>query len=81
MSKNSQWIVGVNAVASSIEKDPDNVREVLIEAGSQPGTNMSYSVSYIEAPCGGSASCVVASITSCVISHSRIHEYRPIWSM
>ena len=35
MSKQNQWIVGVNAVASSIEKDPDNVREVLIEAGSK----------------------------------------------
>jgi len=35
MSKQNQWIVGVNAVASSIEKDPENVREVLIEAGSK----------------------------------------------
>ncbi len=35
MSKQNQWIVGVNAVASSIEKDPDNVREVLIEAGTK----------------------------------------------
>lgn len=35
MSKQNQWIVGVNAVASSIENDADNVREVLIEAGSK----------------------------------------------
>jgi 23S rRNA (guanosine2251-2'-O)-methyltransferase len=35
MSKNNQWIVGVNAVASSIENDADNVREVLVEAGSK----------------------------------------------
>ena len=35
MSKQNQWIVGVNAVASSIEKDAENVREVLIEAGSK----------------------------------------------
>lgn len=35
MSKQNQWIVGVNAVASSIEKDPENVREVLIEAGAK----------------------------------------------
>ena len=30
MSKQNQWIVGVNAVASSIENDADNVREVLV---------------------------------------------------
>jgi 23S rRNA (guanosine2251-2'-O)-methyltransferase len=35
MSKHNQWIVGVNAVASSIENDADNVREVLVEAGSK----------------------------------------------
>ncbi|MEG2806105.1 23S rRNA (guanosine(2251)-2'-O)-methyltransferase RlmB [Stenotrophomonas sp.] len=35
MSKQSQWIVGVNAVASSIENDAENVREVLIEAGAK----------------------------------------------
>ena len=35
MSKQNQWIVGVNAVASAIEKDAENVREVLIEAGSK----------------------------------------------
>ncbi|MCF5929797.1 23S rRNA (guanosine(2251)-2'-O)-methyltransferase RlmB [Xanthomonas perforans] len=35
MSKQNQWIVGVNAVASSVENDADNVREMLIEAGSK----------------------------------------------
>lgn len=35
MSKQNQWIVGVNAVASSIENDAENVREVLVEAGSK----------------------------------------------
>ncbi|KIJ00909.1 23S rRNA (guanosine(2251)-2'-O)-methyltransferase RlmB [Xanthomonas phaseoli pv. phaseoli] len=35
MSKQNQWIVGVNAIASSVENDADNVREVLIEAGSK----------------------------------------------
>ncbi len=35
MSKQNQWIVGVNAVASSIDNDADNVREVLVEAGSK----------------------------------------------
>jgi len=34
-NKQNQWIVGVNAVASSIENDADNVREVLVEAGSK----------------------------------------------
>ena len=33
MSKRNQWIVGVNAVASAIENDADNVREVLVEGG------------------------------------------------
>jgi 23S rRNA (guanosine2251-2'-O)-methyltransferase len=33
MSKDSQWIAGINAVASAIEHDPGNVREVLLEAG------------------------------------------------
>ncbi|MBB1472079.1 MULTISPECIES: 23S rRNA (guanosine(2251)-2'-O)-methyltransferase RlmB [unclassified Luteimonas] len=32
-SKQNQWIVGINAVASAIEHDADNVREVLLEAG------------------------------------------------
>lgn len=35
MSKQNQWIVGVNAVASSIENDAENVREVLVEGGSK----------------------------------------------
>src|SRR3546814_16897825 len=35
MSKDSQWIAGINAVASAIEHDPDNVREVLLEAGAK----------------------------------------------
>ena len=33
MSKQNQWVVGLNAVASSIEHDADHVREVLVEAG------------------------------------------------
>jgi 23S rRNA (guanosine2251-2'-O)-methyltransferase len=33
MSKDSQWIAGINAVASAIEHDAENVREVLLEAG------------------------------------------------
>ncbi len=33
MSKDSPWIAGINAVASAIEHDGDNVREILIEAG------------------------------------------------
>ena len=33
MSKSSQWIVGLNAVASALEHDAENVREVLLEAG------------------------------------------------
>jgi 23S rRNA (guanosine2251-2'-O)-methyltransferase len=35
MSKDSQWIAGINAVASAIEHDGDNVREVLLEAGAR----------------------------------------------
>jgi len=35
MSKDSQWIAGINAVAAAIEHDADNVREVLIEAGAK----------------------------------------------
>jgi 23S rRNA (guanosine2251-2'-O)-methyltransferase len=35
MSKQNQWIVGVNAVASAIENDADHVREVLVEGGSK----------------------------------------------
>ena len=33
MSKQSQWIVGLNAVASALEHDAEHVREVLLEAG------------------------------------------------
>lgn len=35
MSKQNQWIVGVNAVASAIENDAEHVREVLVEGGSK----------------------------------------------
>ncbi len=33
MSKSSQWIVGINAVASALEHDAEHVREVLLDAG------------------------------------------------
>jgi len=33
MSKQGQWIAGINAVVSALEHDVENVREVLIEAG------------------------------------------------
>lgn len=32
-NKDSQWIVGINAVTAAIEHDAENVREVLLEAG------------------------------------------------
>ncbi|HHW4679257.1 MAG TPA: 23S rRNA (guanosine(2251)-2'-O)-methyltransferase RlmB [Xylella sp.] len=35
MNKQNQWIVGINAVVSSIENDAEHVREVLVEAGSK----------------------------------------------
>lgn len=35
MSKDNQWIAGINAVASAVEHDADNVREVLMEAGAR----------------------------------------------
>ena len=35
MSKDSQWIAGINAVASAIEHDAGNVREILVEAGAK----------------------------------------------
>lgn len=35
MSKDNQWIVGINAVSAAIEHDADNVREVLLEAGAR----------------------------------------------
>src|SRR5690606_14840610 len=35
MSKENQWIAGINAVAAAVEHDADNVREVLLEAGAK----------------------------------------------
>ncbi|AXI83651.1 23S rRNA (guanosine(2251)-2'-O)-methyltransferase RlmB [Xylella taiwanensis] len=35
MNKQNQWIVGINAVVSSIENDAEHVREVLVEIGSK----------------------------------------------
>ena len=35
MSNDSQWIAGINAVASALEHDAENVREVLLEAGAR----------------------------------------------
>ena len=35
MSKTSQWISGINAVASALEHDIAHVREVLVEAGNK----------------------------------------------
>lgn len=35
MSKESQWVVGLNAVSAALEHDSEHVLEVLIEAGSQ----------------------------------------------
>ena len=35
MGKDSQWIAGINAVASAVEHDAGNVREVLVEAGAK----------------------------------------------
>ncbi|MEN1957716.1 23S rRNA (guanosine(2251)-2'-O)-methyltransferase RlmB [Luteimonas sp. MJ204] len=34
-NKQNQWIVGINAVASAVEHDADNVREVLLEAAAK----------------------------------------------
>ena len=34
-SKQNQWVVGVNAVASAIENDAGHVREVLVETGTR----------------------------------------------
>ena len=34
-SKQNQWIVGVNAVASAVENDAENVREVLVDAAAR----------------------------------------------
>ena len=35
MSKQNQWIVGINAVAAAIEHDAEHVREVLVEASAK----------------------------------------------
>ena len=35
MSKDSQWIAGINAVASAVEHDAGTVREILVEAGAK----------------------------------------------
>jgi 23S rRNA (guanosine2251-2'-O)-methyltransferase len=35
MSKDAQWVAGINAVASAIEHDAEHVREVLLEAGAR----------------------------------------------
>ncbi len=35
MSKQNQWIVGINAVAAAVEHDAGHVREVLVEAGAK----------------------------------------------
>ena len=35
MSKDSQWIAGINAVASAVEHDAGHVREILVEAGAK----------------------------------------------
>ena len=35
MSKQSQWIAGINAVAAAVEHDAEHVREVLLEAGAK----------------------------------------------
>lgn len=34
-NKQNQWIVGINAVASAVDHDAGNVREVLLEAGAK----------------------------------------------
>ncbi|TBR12374.1 MAG: 23S rRNA (guanosine(2251)-2'-O)-methyltransferase RlmB [Lysobacter sp.] len=35
MSKQNQWIAGINAVSAALQNDPENVREVLMEAGAK----------------------------------------------
>lgn len=35
MSKQSQWVAGINAVAAALEHDAEHVREVLLEAGAK----------------------------------------------
>ncbi|AXK72020.1 23S rRNA (guanosine(2251)-2'-O)-methyltransferase RlmB [Lysobacter sp. TY2-98] len=35
MSKQNQWIAGINAVSAALQNDAENVREVLLEAGAK----------------------------------------------
>lgn len=35
MSRQNQWIAGINAVSAAVDHDADNVREVLLEAGAK----------------------------------------------
>lgn len=35
MSRQNQWVVGINAVAAAVGHDADHVREVLVEAGAR----------------------------------------------
>lgn len=35
MNQSSQWIAGINAVFAALSHDPENVREVLLEAGAR----------------------------------------------
>lgn len=35
MSKQNQWIAGINAVSAALQNDAENVREVLMEAGAK----------------------------------------------
>ncbi|GAB2521763.1 23S rRNA (guanosine(2251)-2'-O)-methyltransferase RlmB [Lysobacter humi (ex Lee et al. 2017)] len=35
MSKQNQWIAGINAVGAALQNDAENVREVLVEAGAK----------------------------------------------
>ena len=35
MSKQNQWIAGINAVSAALQNDAEHVREVLLEAGSK----------------------------------------------
>ena len=44
MSKQNQWIVGINAVASALEHDAEHVREVLLEAAQDPAAREALSV-------------------------------------
>ena len=35
MSKQNQWIAGINAVSAALQNDAEHVREVLLEAGAK----------------------------------------------